>query len=155
TAIGASRARVAAQLLIESLVLAAAGALAGLLVAFWSVPLLAALANAPGVGAIEVDGAALAFTLAVALATGLLFGFAPALQTTRVDVAAAINEAGRGAAAGAGHNGLRRALVISEIALAAMLLVGAGLLTRSLVRLQGVPAGFDPSRLLVADLPLS
>jgi putative ABC transport system permease protein len=157
TAIGASRARIARQLMVESGLLALAGGAAGLLLAFWTVPLLAALANAnvPAASAIGLDPAALAFTIAVSMATGVVFGFAPALQTTRVDVSAAINDGGRGAAASAGHHRLRALLVVSEMALATMLLVGAGLLTRSLIHLQDVSPGFTPAGLLVADAPLS
>jgi len=145
TAIGASRMRIAVQLVVESVVLAVGGGLTGLLLAVWAVPLLAALAgaNTPGAGAIAIDSAALVFTIAVSIATGLVFGLAPALQTARVDVSAAINEGGRGAAAGAGHHRLRSLLVVTEMALATMLLVGAGLLTRSLVRLLDVSPGFD------------
>jgi putative ABC transport system permease protein len=157
TAIGASRTRIASQLLLESIVLALAGGAAGLLLAFWSIPLLARLAgpNAPATGAIGIDPAALAFTVGVSIATGFLFGLVPALQTARVDVSAAINESGRGAAAGAGHHRLRALLVVVEMTLATMLLVGAVLLTKSLVRLQDVAPGFDPTGLLVADAPLS
>jgi len=157
TAIGASRARIAAQLLMESVVLAIAGGAAGLLLAFWTVPLLAALAgaNMPGAGAIAIDPSALAFTIGVSIATGFVFGCAPALQTTRVDVSAAINEGGRGGAAGAGHHRLRSLLVVAEMALATMLLVGAGLLTKSLARLQDVSTGINPAGVLVADAPLS
>jgi putative ABC transport system permease protein len=157
TALGASRLRVAMQLLVESVVLALSGGALGLLLAVWAVPLLAALAgaNTPGAGAIGIDPAALMFTIAVSLATGFVFGIAPALQTTRVDVSAAINEGGRGAAAGAGHHRLRSLLVVAEMALATILLVGAGLLTRSLLRLQDVSPGFNPAGVLVADAPLS
>ena len=157
TAIGASRSRITAQMLVESLLLAACGGLAGLLLATWSVPLLAALAGAsvPGAGAIGIDPAALAFTLAISIGTGFFFGLAPALQTTRVDVSAAINEAGRGAAAGTRHHRLRSLLVVAEMAMATMLLVGAGLLTRSLMELQDVSPGFTATGVLVADAPLS
>jgi putative ABC transport system permease protein len=157
TALGASRTRIAVQLLVESVVLAIGGGLTGLLLAFWAVPMLAALAgaNTPGAGAIAIDPVALLFTIAVSIATGFVFGVAPALQTTRVDVSAAINEGGRGAAAGAGHHRLRALLVVAEMALATMLLVGAGLLTRSLMRLQDVSPGFNPAGVLVADAPLS
>jgi len=156
-AIGASRMRIAGQLLVESLVLALAGGALGLVIAMWTVPLLASLAgaSAPGAGAIAMDWSALLFTIAISCVTGLVFGFAPAMQTTRVDVASAINEAGRGAAAGAGHHRLRAALVVVEMALATMLLVGAGLLTKSLARLQDVPTGFDAAGVLVGDAPLS
>jgi putative ABC transport system permease protein len=157
TAIGASRARIGAQLLVESIVLAIAGGAAGLLLAFWTLPLLAALAgaNTPGAGDISIDPIALTFTVAVSIATGFVFGLVPALQTTRVDVTAAINEGGRGAGAASRHHRLRSLLVVAEMALATMLLVGAGLLTKSLVRLQDVSTGIDPSGVLVADAPLS
>jgi putative ABC transport system permease protein len=157
TAIGASRIRIAAQLLIESVMLALAGGAAGLLLAIWSLPLLAQLAgsNAPAAGTMGIDRTALFFTLAVSVATGIVFGVVPALQTTRVDVSATINEAGRGAAAGVGHHRLRSLLVVVEMTLATVLLVGAALLTKSLIRLQDVPPGFDASGLLVADAPLS
>ena len=157
SAIGASRLRIAGQLLMESVVLSVAGGGVGLLLAFWTVPLLTLLAgaNSPGAGTITIDPAALAFTIGVSIATGLLFGLAPALQTTRVDVSSAINEGGRGAAAGAGHHRLRSLLVVAEMALATVLLVGAGLLTKSLLRLQDVSTGFNAAGVLVADAPLS
>jgi len=157
TAIGASRGRIAMQMLVESVLLAACGGLAGLLLATWAVPLLATLAgaNAPGAGAIGIDPTVLAFTIAISIATGLVFGLAPALQTTRVDVSAAINEGGRGGGAGTGHHRLRSLLVVAEMAMATMLLVGAGLLTRSLMELQDVSPGFNAAGVLVADAPLS
>jgi putative ABC transport system permease protein len=157
TAIGASRMRIALQLLTESMLLAVAGGAAGLLLAIWSVPLLARLAGATAAPAapIGIDSAALIFTLGVSIATGFAFGILPALQTTRVNVSAAINEAGRGSAAGVGHHRLRGLLVVAEMALATMLLVGAGLLTRSLLRLQDVSPGFNPTHLLLAEAPLS
>ena len=157
TAVGASRARITGQLLVESIVLSVAGGLVGLMLAFWIVPLLAALTdgNAQPTAPIGIDPAALAFTMLVSIATGCVFGLVPALHTTRVDVSAAINEGGRGAAAGGRHHRLRGAFVVVEMALATMLLVAAGLLTKSLVRLQDVSPGFDPSRVLVADAPLS
>ena len=157
SALGAARRRIVMELVTESVVVAVVGGGAGLIVALWTAPVLAALAaaNAPSSGHIAVDGTVLLFTLAVALGTGVVFGLAPALQTTRVDVAAAISEGGRGRTTGAGHHRLRSALVVAEIALATMLLVGAGLLTRSLVRLQDVAPGFDAANLLVAETPLS
>jgi len=157
TAIGATRLRIAGQLLTESIVLATAGGGGGVLLAFWTVPLLAALAdaNVPGAAAISIDPTALLFTIAMSIATGFVFGLAPALQTTRVDVSGAINEAGRGSQAGAAHHRLRSLLVVAEVALATMLLVAAGLLTRSLLRLQDVPTGFNPAGVVVADAPLS
>jgi putative ABC transport system permease protein len=157
SALGASRPRIVTELITESLVVAVMGGAAGLLVALWTAPLLAALAasNAPSAGHITVDGIVLVFTLGLAVLTGLVFGIAPALQTTRVDVAAAINEGGRDRTASAAHHRLRRLLVVSEMAIATMLLVAAGLLTKSLMRLQDVSPGFDSSNLLVAETPLS
>jgi putative ABC transport system permease protein len=157
TAIGATRLRIAGQLLTESVVLALAGGGGGLLLAFWTVPLLAALAgaNTPAAAAITLDRAALAFTIVMSIFTGVVFGLAPAAQTARVDVSGAINEAGRGSQAGAAHHRLRSLLVVAEMALATMLLVGAGLLTRSLMRLQDVSTGINPAGVVVADAPLS
>jgi putative ABC transport system permease protein len=157
TAIGATRLRIAGQLLTESVVLALAGGAVGLLLAFWTVPLLAALAgaNTPAAAAIALDPMALAFTLVMSILTGVVFGVAPAMQTARVDVSGAINEAGRGSQAGAAHHRLRSLLVVAEMALATMLLVGAGLLTRSLMQLQEVSTGINPAGVLVADAPLS
>jgi putative ABC transport system permease protein len=157
TAIGASRTRIASQLVVECVVLALAGGGVGMALAFWSVPLLAALAGAgaPGAGPIALDTSVLVFTIGVSIATGLLFGLAPAVQTARVNVSAAINEGGRGVPTGAGHHRLRGALVIAEMALATMLLVGAVLLARSLLRLQDVPTGFNAAGVLLADAPLS
>src|SRR5207247_4285119 len=114
-----------------------------------------AAANAPSSGRIAVDRTVFLFTLTLSMATGIVFGLAPALQTARIDVAEAINEGGRGRTTGARHHRLRRVLVVGEIALATMLLVGAGLLMKSLGRLQDVSPGFDPSGLLVAEPPLS
>jgi len=155
TAVGASRTQIASQLMIESLVLATAGGAAGILIAVWCLPLVSALGNAPGVAPIRLDPAALAYTVALSLATGIVFGFAPAMQTTRGGMASAMNDGGRGAGAGRSHRRLRGLLVVAEIGLAMMLLVSAGLLTRSLLRLQDVSPGFDPAHVLLGDLPMS
>jgi len=156
-AIGADRRRIFRQLLTESLVLSAAGGLCGLLVAYWTLPLVAALAagTAAPATSIEIDSTVLVFAAAVTLLTGIAFGVAPAWQTSRVDVVASINDSGRGSAAGARHRRLRSLLVVAEVSLATMLLVGAGLLVRSLSRLQHMTPGFDASHVLVADTPLS
>src|SRR5262249_23930774 len=108
SALGASRVRIVSELVIESIVVAVLGGAAGLLVALWTAPLLVALAasNAPSAGHIAVDRAVLVFTFVVAVATGIVFGLAPALQTTRVDVAAAISEGGRGRTTSARHHRL-------------------------------------------------
>jgi putative ABC transport system permease protein len=157
TAIGASRARVASQLFVECVVLALAGGVVGMAFAVRSVPLLASLAGAgaPGAGPIALDSSVVVFATGVSLATGFLFGLAPAAHTARVNVSAAINGGGRGATAGTGHHRLRSLLVIAEMALATMLLVGTVLLVRSLLRLQDVQTGFTARGVLVADVPLS
>jgi putative ABC transport system permease protein len=158
TAIGATWRDIARQMIVESIVLASAGGAVGLFFGWWSLPLLARLtvSSAPGAAdGIALDPAALGFTAAISLATGCLFGLAPALQTARVDVATAVKEAGVSNAAGGGHQALRRTLVVAEIAMATMLLIGALLLTQSMMRLQDVELGFNPSGLLVSDVPLS
>jgi putative ABC transport system permease protein len=157
TAIGGSRARIVRQLVVESLLLAGMGGVAGVLVASWSVSALMTLVTGlPRAGLIDLDMPVLVFAMAVSLATGLLFGLVPALQATRFDIREALNEEGRGSGSGGvKHHRLRSALVVAEVALALVLLIGAGLMLRSFVALQNVAAGFDPSNLLVVDLPLS
>jgi len=154
-ALGAERGRLVRQLLTESVVLAVAGGVLGLLLAYWSVKSLVALVpNLPRADEIRLDGAVLAFTLGVAVLTGLLFGIVPSLQSSRADLQHTLREGGRtGSADRAGH-ALRRALVVAEVALALTLLVGAGLLIRSVARLSAVNPGFDPDRLLTFDLSL-
>jgi predicted permease len=154
--LGASRARLVRQLLTESVVLALAGGALGLLLAASGVDLLMALAPAglPGVHTIALDGPVLGFTLAVALGTGLVFGLAPALTLTRADPGAGLRDGGRGATDGARRNRLRSLLVVSEVALALVLLVGAGLLLRSFQRLIALDPGFDPRHVLSAVIPL-
>ena len=150
-ALGAGRGRVLRQLVTESLLLAAAGGVAGLLLGVWAVDALVALApaNAPRVGEIGLDVTVLAFAATLTLATGLLFGLAPALQYTRgADVTNALKDAGRGSTAGSGHL-LRRALIAAEVALALMLLTGGGLLLQTFVRLQAADLGFDPRNVLI------
>jgi putative ABC transport system permease protein len=157
TSMGASRGRVVRQLLTESGVLSLAGGILGLLVAWASLgPLLKLSAGTvPQVFTVGLDPAVLAFTLGVSVITGLIFGIAPALRTTRQDLRGTLNEGSRGSTAGPGHHRLRGSLISVEIALALLLLVGAGLLLRSFSRLQEVPPGFQPDHLFVADLPIS
>jgi putative ABC transport system permease protein len=157
TAIGGSRARIIRQLVIESLVLAALGGAAGLIVASWSVTALMTLVTGlPRSGQIGIDVPILVFALGVSLATGVLFGIAPAVQATRFDIREALNQDGRGSGAGGvRHHRMRSALVVAEVALALVLLIGAGLMLRSFAALQSLAAGFDTSNLLVVDLPLS
>jgi len=157
TSMGASRWRVTRQLITESLLLSLAGGALGLLFAWASLgPLLKLSATSvPAVFAVGLDRRVLFFTLLVSLATGLLFGIVPALRTAKLDLRETLNEGSRGSTAGPGHHRIRGALVAAEIAMAMLLLVGAGLLLRSFSRLQDVPPGFQADHLLVADLPLS
>jgi putative ABC transport system permease protein len=157
TALGATRARVVRQLLTESVLLGVAGGAAGLLLARWTLdPLLKLSAGSvPDMGAIVVDHWVLVFTTGISVITGVLFGLVPAWRTSRLDLREVLNVAARGSSSGLGQNRLRAALVVTEIALAMMLMVGAGLLIRSFARIQDTEPGFVPTNLLVADLPLS
>jgi len=157
TAIGGSRSRIIRQLVVESIVLASLGGLAGVLVATWGVSaLMGTVTGLPRAAGIGIDGPVVFFAVAISVATGLVFGLVPALQATRFDIREALNEEARGSAAGsARHYRLRNTLVVAETALALILLVGAGLMLKSFVALQQVKTGFDASRLLVIDLPLS
>ena len=155
-AIGAGRARIIRQLVIESLVLACAGGAFGLLIAMWSVSLLSTMTlGLPRAQTIAVDWPVAGFTLALAMITGLLFGAVPAWQATRVDVRESLNEESRGGSSSVRHRRMRSMLVVAEIALALVLLVGAGLLLRSFSALTRVSPGFNPQNLLVINLPLS
>jgi putative ABC transport system permease protein len=157
TALGGSRLRIVRQLLIESVMLGCLGGAAGVLLAAWGVSLLMAMVTGlPRAGGVDLDVPVLLFATALSVLTGVIFGIAPAIQATRVDIREALNEEGRGSpAGGARHQRMRSALVVAEVALALVLLVGAGLMMRSFASLQRVEPGFDPSRLLVIDLPLS
>jgi predicted permease len=146
--LGAQRWSIARQFLTESLVLSMAGGAAGLLLAVWCVRGLKVLlrSHLTGSEAIGIDTQVLLFTLGVAVVTGLLFGIAPAYSAARGDVNDALKEGARGTSAGGG--GIRRALVASEIAIALVLLIGAGLLMRSFARIRSIDAGFDAHNVL-------
>ena len=151
-ALGAGRGRLVRQLLTESTVLAATGGALGLLVGWWGSRLLGALVP-PAVSAIQethLDGAAVAFTAGLSIVAGLLFGLVPALQTARPDLMSALRTAGRG---GVSHgHALRNGLVVAELALAVMLLIGAGLLGRSFLRLERVDLGYRTDSLATATV---
>ncbi len=156
-AIGAGRAHIVRQLIVESLVLACAGGAAGLLLAMWGVSLLTgpAVAGIPRAYGIEINWPVALFALLLSVVTGLVFGAAPAVQATRFDIREALNEETRGGSGSIRHRRLRSALAVTEIALALVLLVGAGLLLRSYSALTSVSPGFETRNLLVINLPLS
>jgi putative ABC transport system permease protein len=156
-ALGAGRRRIVRQLLTESLLLALAGGLLGLLFALWGVKLLSAFVpeNVPRFGETSTDLRVLVFTLAASLLTGLLFGIAPALQSSKLDLNEALKDGGRSGSDGHGRRRVRSALIISEVALSLVLLVGAGLLVKSFVKLSNTDPGFNPDRTLTASLSLA
>src|SRR5436853_322857 len=156
-AIGATRIRIVRQLLTESVILAVAGGVLGLLLAIWGTDLLVTLAkdDIPRSAGIGLDLKVLAFTLIVSLLTGLLFGVVPAFQSARPDLTDALKAGGRGSSDGIRRNRIRSLLVIGEIAVATILLISAGLLIRSLRGLQNVDPGFDPHNVLALNLGLS
>ncbi len=155
-ALGAGRARLVRQLLTESLILGLAGGFIGLALAYWGVDALRALApaNTPRMDEVQIDPLVLAFTFGISLLTGLFFGLAPAWHVARTDLRESLNEAGRGTSAAGGTLHLRSWLVVSELALAVLLLVGAGLLIRSFSRLLDVSPGFQTQHLLTMELSL-
>ncbi|HYO98620.1 MAG TPA: ABC transporter permease [Pyrinomonadaceae bacterium] len=154
TALGAGRWRIMRQLLTESLLLAVMGGLVGLLLALWGTDLLIAAApdDVPRLADARVDLRVLGFTLGVAVLTGLVFGLAPAVQASKTDLNESLKETERGST-GSRQN-LRGALVVAEVALALVLLIGAGLMVKSLWQLQQVETGFDPNRVLALQLSL-
>jgi putative ABC transport system permease protein len=150
SSLGAGRARLIRQLLTESVLLGLLGALFGLVLAKLGTRLLINLSPniLPRAAEIAMDARALAFTAAIAVLTGLLFGLAPALHLAASDLTSALRDGGRGNAIGFRRNRLRSVLVAGEVALALVLLSGAGLLMRSFYRLQSMDPGFDPHGLL-------
>ena len=155
TALGAGRSRIVRQLLSESALLGLAGAVIGLALASWAVDAVVAFgpAGLPRLAEVTVDGSVLAFTAAIAALTGLLFGLVPALTVSRPDIAQMLREGLRGSSRG-GAQRIRSLLVIGEMALAVVLLVGAGLLIRSFVRLINVDPGFNPESVVAFNLSL-
>ncbi|HVF61094.1 MAG TPA: ABC transporter permease [Thermoanaerobaculia bacterium] len=153
-AIGAGRGRLARQLLTESVLLSGLGGAAGLLVAFGGVRLLARIVppDLPRAGAIAVDARILAFALGVTLLTAVLCGVGPALRLSRPDLLSALGGGGRGAGPGPASTRLRNALVVTEVAFALVLLIGAGLLGRSFVRLLDNDLGFRAERRAAVQL---
>ena len=155
-ALGAARLRILRQLLTESVVLAIAGGAAGLLLASWGVAALqqAAPTNIPRLSGIAIDGRVLAFTLTIALITGLIFGLAPAWQSASATRSDALKEGGRAGTEGARGRRVRNTLAILEVAIALVLLIGAGLLVRSFAAIARTDLGFDARRVLVLTIEL-
>ncbi len=155
-AMGASRGRIVSQLLSESLVLSMAGGLLGVIVARLGIALVHRFgpASIPQLRDVAMDGRVLLFALVAALATGVLFGILPALDASAIDLNAALSATSRGGTAGRGGRVVRGALVIAEVALAVVVLIGAGLLVRSFLRLRTVNPGFQPEGVLTMRVPL-
>jgi putative ABC transport system permease protein len=153
-ALGAGRLRIVRQLLAESLLLSIIGGGAGALLAFGAVKLssVSLLAGLPRAEEVTVDGRVLLFTMAISIVTGVVFGLTPALQASNPNLNDALKEGG-GRSSGS-RAGLRNLLVVSEIALSLVLLIGAGLLVKSFLRVKGVNAGFDPRNVLTAQVTL-
>jgi putative ABC transport system permease protein len=156
TALGAGRARIIRQLLTESVLLALLGGAGGLGLAKWGMDLLLKLApeDLPRMSDVALDGRALAFTAAVTLLTGLIFGLVPALQSSRPNLNETMNETGRGSTEGRRRQLVRGALVVLEVASALVLLVSSGLLIKSFWRLQQVDPGFNPDNTLTLSVSL-
>ena len=157
TALGAARSRLLRQLLTESLLLSLLGGVLGLGLTWVGLDLLIALAPAdvPRLTEVAMDGRVLAFTFGVSVLTGLLFGLVPAWKGTQTDLTTALKEGGaRGAPSGAAQQRWRNALVVAELAVAVVLLAGAGLLVRSFQRLRAVDPGFDTGNLLTMHITL-
>jgi putative ABC transport system permease protein len=155
SALGADRWTLVKQLLTESVLLSVCGGVLGLGLAFWSVKtLVAAIPNLPRSSEVGIDGTVMIFTLGISVFTGLLFGMVPALQTSRARLQETLKEGGRTGSADFSGRNFRRALVVGEVALALTLLVGAGLLIKSVGRLQAVDPGFQPDHLLTFNVAL-
>jgi predicted permease len=155
-ALGAGRLRLTRQFLTESVLLAALGGAVGLLLSFWGVNLLKAFIpeNIAAVKAIAVDARVLVFTLLVSLLTGLIFGLVPVTQASKLDLNEILKEGGRDSASGKGGNRARSLLVVAEVAVSLILLVGAGLLINSFIRLRNVDSGFRADNLLTMSVVL-
>jgi len=155
TALGAGRARIVRQLLAEGFILALIGATGGLLLASWGIDLLRLFGphDLPRLDEVAINGSVVAFTLAAAVLSTLLFAMMPALQVSRPNVNESLQEGNRGAIGPESHR-LRALLVIAQVALSMLLLAGAGLLIKSFGNLRGTSPGFEPSRVAMIDLSL-
>ncbi len=157
-ALGASRSRIVRQLLTESLLLAAAAAALGIALAYAALPVILALVppdTIPDEAEVAIDTSVLLFTLGISVLATIACGLAPALHSSRRDIATTLRAAGRGLAGSSSQALLAKAFVIAQVALSLVLLVGAGLLIRSLAAVQQVDPGFPPDRVLVLRVPLA
>ncbi len=156
-AMGAGRARVFWQLLVESVVRALAAGALGVLLAMWGMSLVRRFGpdTIPRLAGTELNGPVLLFTLGVSLLAAVLFGLAPALHLVRGELTDHLREGSRGSTTGVGHTRIRNGLLVAEVALTLILLVGAGLLLQSLYKLQRIDMGFTPEQLLTAKLDMS
>jgi putative ABC transport system permease protein len=155
-ALGAGRARIVRQLLTESVLLSLAGGLLGLLLAYAGMRALVGIlpANTPRLEGVSLDRMVLGFTLLVSMASGLIFGLIPALQTAQPDTSEMLKEGGRGSSGGRARHRARAVLVVSEVSLALVLLIGAGLMMKSFFRLLDADPGFSSDRVLVMTVSL-
>jgi predicted permease len=158
-ALGASRSRLVRQLLTESVLLSLAGGLGGLLLALWTIDVLKTATPPDGIFSFtldyRLDGRVLAFTFLLSLATGVIFGLAPALQASRPDLVPALKDEASAAAQGRRRFNLRNLLVVAQVALSLVLLIGAGLFLRSLNNAQAIDPGFNADRVLNAQLNIN
>ena len=156
SALGANRWRIIRQLLTESLALSLTGGLLGLMVAWWGTELLVKMIpqDVPRLTEISLDRWVFGFTVLVSVLTGIIFGLAPALQASKVELTEAMKEGGRASSSGGGRSRLRNALVVAEIAIAIVVLVSAGLLLKSFRKLQQVDLGFDTRNVLTASVEI-
>jgi len=155
-ALGAGWKRMLRQLLTESVVLSILGGTAGVLLAMGALDVLSVIGaqTVPRLREVDLDLTVLAMTFGIAVATGILFGLVPALVSAKPELTEALKEGGRGSTGGAHRNRLRNGLIVAETVLALVLLIGAGLLVKSFVRLQNVSPGFNPHNVLTAEISL-
>jgi putative ABC transport system permease protein len=156
-ALGAARVRLVRQLLTESVMLALLGGGLGLLLAMWGTSFVESLGSSvtPLLSGIRLDARVLSFTLLISLLTGIIFGLAPALHISQPDLYETLKEGGRSSGSGATRNALRSLLVVAEIAMALVLLISAGLLIKTMMRLREVNTGFNPQNIVTMNVVLS
>ena len=155
-ALGANRLRLIRQLLTESAMMSVAAGILGLIISSWGIDLLLAIdpENIPRLKEISLDWSVLGFTFLISLVTAGIFGTVPALQASKIDVNSTLKDVARGSTAGPGVRRARNFMVVSEVALALIVVIGAGLVVKSFWQLQQVNPGFDPSQVLVMKINL-